>query len=739
MATRSEYYERYEPDTITEEFKQMRILLFLFSIFSFASGINPPQTGRFPDGFWEKMKNQNIGLEYGDPGWMRKISERKQNYSRNAQLNFNVPVLLGQYSDVSTTYFTSADFQNLLFDNNSDGSMKEYYNEISYGNFLVDGVTDGWYQSSLTMVEAVDNTKQYVAEIAELADPDYDFGQFDNDGSDNIPNSGDDDGYVDGIIVVYSGCGAEWGSGNDNIWPHMSSLGSYEYTTNDESANGGNIIISTYAVCPELAGGGDCYTNTIRPMGVYAHEFGHVLGLPDLYDRDDSDGDSGGIGEWGLMALGSWLGWGGDTPAHMSAWSKLQMGWLDATILERDQAELEIPQAETVPFTLKIWEDDHHWNRYFLVENRQAVGFDADINGTGLLIYHVDENQRFGPNRWSSGSVNDNELHKLVDIEEADGENGLDNEENRGDSGDPFPGLSGNISFDDKSNPNSNRYGGEMTGITVTNISTSDSVMTADITIRQQSGYAIVYDEMGISGWGFGYEEPQDSYGGVVFTPITSGYLTEVDVGIRAAPADFQVLVYDSFNGTNPGNLLSTISSSADVNQWYSFDIDSIEITAGADYFIAVMVNESYAVSYDNIGELSGRSYFSGNGVTYSDNISSYGDINIRSKISYGQLSVEDILHKPNEFVLFPAFPNPFNPVTTLRYNLPNQSPVKITIYDLLGKKVTTLISKTQDAGLKSVTWNATNDNGKPVSAGVYFYQIKAGDFVQTRKIVLLK
>ena len=78
-------------------------------------------------------------------------------------------------------------------------------------------------------------------------------------------------------------------------------------------------------------------------------------------------------------------------------------------------------------------------------------------------------------------------------------------------------------------------------------------------------------------------------------------------------------------------------------------------------------------------------------------------------------------------------------PVTTLRYDLPEQANVNIIIYDMLGRQVRTLVNQTQDAGFKSVIWDATNDFGKQVSAGVYIYQIQAGEFVQTRKMVLLK
>jgi hypothetical protein len=93
----------------------------------------------------------------------------------------------------------------------------------------------------------------------------------------------------------------------------------------------------------------------------------------------------------------------------------------------------------------------------------------------------------------------------------------------------------------------------------------------------------------------------------------------------------------------------------------------------------------------------------------------------------------------PEVFALHQNYPNPFNPVTTLRYDLPEHSYVNVTVYDMLGRQVKTLINQTQDAGYRSVIWNATNDHGKPVSAGVYLYKIQAGKFVQTKKMVLLK
>ena len=92
-----------------------------------------------------------------------------------------------------------------------------------------------------------------------------------------------------------------------------------------------------------------------------------------------------------------------------------------------------------------------------------------------------------------------------------------------------------------------------------------------------------------------------------------------------------------------------------------------------------------------------------------------------------------------DDYKLIKNYPNPFNPVTTLRYDLPENSHVNITIYDMLGRQVKNLINQTQDAGYRSVRWNATDDYGKPVSAGIYLYQIQAGEFVQTKKMMLLK
>jgi len=93
----------------------------------------------------------------------------------------------------------------------------------------------------------------------------------------------------------------------------------------------------------------------------------------------------------------------------------------------------------------------------------------------------------------------------------------------------------------------------------------------------------------------------------------------------------------------------------------------------------------------------------------------------------------------PETFALHQNFPNPFNPITTLGYGLPKGSDVRLAIFDMLGNEVATLVNSHQQAGFKSVPWEGTDSMGRAVSAGVYLYRIEAEEFVETKKMLLLK
>ena len=119
------------------------------------------------------------------------------------------------------------------------------------------------------------------------------------------------------------------------------------------------------------------------------------------------------------------------------------------------------------------------------------------------------------------------------------------------------------------------------------------------------------------------------------------------------------------------------------------------------------------------------------------DNICYFDNVSFSPSSFVGIDNKNEIL--PQEITLEQNFPNPFNPITSLSYDLPEDLFVSIIIYDMLGNVINNLVNANQSSGYKSIQWNATNNQGEPVSAGVYLYKIQAGDFVDTKKMILLK
>ena len=171
----------------------------------------------------------------------------------------------------------------------------------------------------------------------------------------------------------------------------------------------------------------------------------------------------------------------------------------------------------------------------------------------------------------------------------------------------------------------------------------------------------------------------------------------------------------------------------------------TLSVGTHSDQYDTTVTDTNYnLISYQSLYDL----MFSLNTMTATvewNVISDDGEVTVSSNngpltlsIDGSSLSIEENL-VPEVFALHQNYPNPFNPITTLRYDLPEEAHVEIMIYDIMGREVKRLVNKTQDAGFKSAIWDATNDSGQPVSAGVYLYRINAGGFVQTKKMVLLK
>jgi M6 family metalloprotease-like protein len=298
------------------------------------------------------------------------------------------------------------------------GSVKEYYREVSYGKLTVDSIVTPWvrlpYSEAYYGAGKPDaNPKQMVADAIAAADAaGFNFAQGDSDG----------DGWVDGLTIIHSGHGQEIsGNPSDCVWSHQGSMATIV------TADG--VKMKRYHTEPALRGATSS-TSIIR-IGVIAHEMGHFFGLPDLYDYSSQ---THGLGDWCLMAGGSWNGSDGKSPAHFSAWAKAMLGFL---VPEPQYASSgkSLPRVEDNP-VVHLYRDGMSSDEYFLVENRAKYGFDnsAEIY-PGIIIYHVD------------GKSSNNDLstwpHPAVKIEEADGNNSLGLNAAQSQAGDVWTNTSG--------------------------------------------------------------------------------------------------------------------------------------------------------------------------------------------------------------------------------------------------------------------------------------------------------
>ena len=400
-----------------------------------------------------------------------------------------VPVVPALYSDLSAPYSRSQYRRRLFGDGSGAVSASALYSEMSLGVFTVSGSVLPWVDMphptsyyELTDEDRFGNVAAFLHDALVLADPLINFGEFDNDGLDGVPNSGDDDGYVDVAAFIYATVAMS--CGGTGIWPHR---WTYRYAqraaggtpapfeTSDQSANGGAILVDDYVI----QSGIQCDGTRLMGTGTFSHELGHGIGLPDLYDTDREDGtNSQGIGHWGLMGSGNWNTQ--MSPAHMSAWSKDQLGWLDVTLVRQQRTRISLGPIHQDGSVARL--NAPGSREYFLLANRQRRGSDSELAQPGLLIWHVDPDKvEEGRNR---NRVNADANHKGVDLEEADGRDDLDhrNRRNRGDAGDPFPGSTRATEFTVASYPGSHAYSsGSTCTVGVRSISAAGSLISLDL------------------------------------------------------------------------------------------------------------------------------------------------------------------------------------------------------------------------------------------------------------------
>lgn len=317
-----------------------------------------------------------------------------------------VPVILVNFTDLKFTMdnpvakFT--DFYNGAggTNPNATGSVREYF--LAASDSILDLEFEVFgpytlkrnvaYYGANTSSSHMTNGRDLVLEAANLAyKAGVDFSQFD----------ADNDGYIDNLSIVTAGYNEAEGASEDMIWPHYTALGNSDLYSGKK--------VKGYLMISEYRGSGG---KQQAGIGTYCHEFGHALGLPDLYDTKNSARYT--VGYWDVMCSGSYNNMG-CTPPSYSAFERFAMGWQTPVQLKAVGDYSLAPMLESGVAYL-IAKEEHNMSalapsptEYFLIENRQAVGWDAKkeaLVGTGLLVSHI----TFNGSAWDRNTFNNNSI-----------------------------------------------------------------------------------------------------------------------------------------------------------------------------------------------------------------------------------------------------------------------------------------------------------------------------------------
>ena len=330
-----------------------------------------------------------------------------------------------------------------------------YWSEVSYGKLTVNiTVSEKVYTLPRAMAyygnESYKDIENLIYDSITMSDPDIDFSQY------------------DAIFIIHAGAGEETDIAGDtpkDIWSLYYSDGCIS-----QDAQGTNCLIADGVTIKEAIVVPQTNSQDgiiVDPLGVYLHEFGHYLGLPDLYCTAficllD------GVGRWSLMGDGLYnkdpsTGIYGSSPAHLDAWSKVYLGWITPEVLNPPvDAGLKILEpVEITPHVIKIQASSSTGSQYFLLENRQKIGYDKGLPGNGLLVWLIDDvviNQNI-----QSNTINNNPFRPGIKLIEADGDwrllkYGCSNGDDCGSPGDPFPGSTNRNYLTPIGNPSSNPY-----------------------------------------------------------------------------------------------------------------------------------------------------------------------------------------------------------------------------------------------------------------------------------------
>ena len=396
----------------------------------------------------------------------------------------DVLVVLAQFSNQSLTT-TVGDWSDLFF--GADQSLQDYYDDASFGQLDLQPATetdttgggaadDGIV--TVTLPTPHPNSGQNfgafnatAAQILAAADASVDFDAYDTD------NDGQLEPDELHLAIVVAGSEASQGCAGRTVWAHRSSL--------DEPVTGDGVVVGDFESTGGFFTAGELqceasfgsYQSTV---GIWVHEFGHDLGLIDLYDVD---GSSGGVDSWSVMGT-HWLALDGEPigtrPPLPDPFSRWELGWITPDQITTPTADHSLGSTATTGDVAQVLDNPDGVDveflggsgegEYFLVENRQPEGYDVAVPGCGLVVWHIDETR----------SQNSDDDARRVDVEEAGGRN---TQAGFGDPEDPYPSEDPpNAVFDGSSRPDSGLNSGVPTGVSLTDFSpTCGPTQTLDI------------------------------------------------------------------------------------------------------------------------------------------------------------------------------------------------------------------------------------------------------------------
>ncbi|MFL6176299.1 MAG: M6 family metalloprotease domain-containing protein, partial [Ornithinibacter sp.] len=355
-------------------------------------------------------------------------------------------VILAQFLDRTSVGTTPANWSARFF--GATDSVRAFYRGASSGRLDLTPATEtsgtandgviGWVgvgTNHPNYFDTIDSRAQDVTVRAiKAADPYIDYASYDTNHNGVIEPA---ELHLTVIAAGYEGSYGGTGACTPNVWGHRWAVSSGAPVVDGTTVGSRGYTQFGESHCLSGSSAG-AHQATI---GIMAHEFGHDLGWPDLYD---TDGSSEGVGEWSLMASGSWgtktgSRADGDAPVLPDAWSRSVQGWVTPAEVTAT-TNVSLSQVSTSDTVYRMLSDPNGpeyaksgLGEYFLVENRQKAGLDTALPGCGLLVYHVHEGR----------TSNATDTDRLVDVVEADGLEGLNHVDDRGGPGDAWHGISG--------------------------------------------------------------------------------------------------------------------------------------------------------------------------------------------------------------------------------------------------------------------------------------------------------